>query len=941
MFDALYGTPAAPDGALPPMADSIPFRRRRVWLHQSVLDWMADASSPTQLTQRARLVLWQMFAQGAPTQVKSVRGAGAGWLRSDLGGNHGHQFYLWWARGGSRPMRDRGFDRDEVHVRAVRHHDETSDALDPGDRDAWLPLSATDLGELDLAPALLPAQQEAVASRGRARLIRGQPGTGKTTVLSHTALLDGSRTALYLTYSARLADRARAYFREFAPPSADITVMTFAELYAALGESAVVHDDLASQQRRLVDALAGYPHRHAPWEGHPEALHAELYAFFAGAALPESFRGAPAVGASGFRVEDYAALRKAAVGERAATTAARVGRWLADEGLLPALAPGPSAARRILDAGFTLPASLRDVTSVFVDEAQDLSRVESWLLVEVVAAMGDGARLVVAADEGQTVRPTDFDWGHFSDVVARRFASPVRHDLTGNVRSPRALVSVVQRTLDLYHQLAKDQRPRGRSLDAAEEVVSGRVIRCRVRDGEFARLAAALDELPGTALVHPGAEAPTSLRATGVETFSADAAKGLDFSVVAVLGAGAYIAGLRAEATQAGSDPWHVALARSMTDQLRVAVSRATDTLIFVERDGDPGDVEVDRLCRGDDGEYADGFLQRMDVDEVIALLERPDATAEELVQEFLDDVRTSLREHPRRALDRARRARGLLGRADSRVGVTDLSLRAAAMRAQGVAALHLALTGSSGDVELRELFDESARAFRGARVTVAERGARALRDLRLKAGDSADDARWLVDNLAALGDEAPECADGAREALRQWCARCETATLPEGSTARVKLVAAVECVDDAPPDVVDRVRLRVSGALLAADDAERALQVLRRMRAPAAREEGRCLEKLGRWSEAADRYESVGATGDALRCARRQPDVPRALRLAEAHESDAADALRWLRDALAAVEDGAAHTASLTDEELAHTRERLERVFGSASRTGRWRRMG
>lgn len=120
-------------------------------------------------------------------------------------------------------------------------------------------------------------------------------------------------------------------------------------------------------------------------EGKCEALHAELHAYFAGASLPEAFRDSPACPEEGFSVEDYVALRKAAIGEKAATVAAKVGRFLLERDALREIAPGPWQARRFLDAlrgDVALPASLADVRSIFVDEVQDLTRVESALLID-------------------------------------------------------------------------------------------------------------------------------------------------------------------------------------------------------------------------------------------------------------------------------------------------------------------------------------------------------------------------------------------------------------------------------------------------------------------------------------------------------------------------------------------------------------------------------
>lgn len=91
---------------------------------------------------------------------------------------------------------------------------------------------------------------------------------------------------------------------------------------------------------------------------------------------------------------------------------------------------------------------------------------------------------------------------------------------------------------------------------------SGRVAHCRVRgDAELARLAAKLSELPRAAFVHPGTRPPEGRRTGAAETFGRATAKGLDFSVVAVIGAGRHISDAQAHAAQGATEPFYTALA--------------------------------------------------------------------------------------------------------------------------------------------------------------------------------------------------------------------------------------------------------------------------------------------------------------------------------------------------------------------------------------------
>lgn len=922
--------------------------RRRVYLHQSVLDWMAAPSSDRQLTQRARLVLWQMFAQGAPTQVKSVRGAGRGWLRSDLGGNNGHQFYLWWTRGGAPPLKGRGISPQDVLVRAVRHHDETNLALDPGDERAWLPLEGHELDGYDLSPPMLDTQRAVLAARARVRLVRGHPGTGKSTVLGRAALGSAHGAVLYLTYTERLAERARRYLDELAASPGRVRVMTFRALFESLKRAwgvaarAMPDDD---GREALASAMTSYQDRYAPWEGRLDALHAELHAHFAGASLPYGFRDAPACARPGFAHDDYVALRKDAIGERAASRAARIAATLIERDALREVAPGPCDAHALLTRcreGASVPDELGGYGAVVVDEVQDLTRVESALLVDLVAAIGRAhaapVELLVAGDEGQTVRPTDFEWGCFADLVAREFGEVESFDLERNVRSPRALAAVLDRTTSLYRELAKDQRPRGRATEAHEETVSGRVLRCELRDeADIARLAEALGALPGVALVHPGDEPPTWCRGIDLGTFSSAAAKGLDFSVVAVLGAGRHLAELRALAAQGEVDPLHRTLARSRIDQLRVAVSRASDTLVFIDQANDHAAAEVDRLLQPD-GAAPEGFLGVMSVDDVTALLERSDASSEELVREFLADVRQTTEAHPRHALACARRAYGLLGRSDSRVGVADLGLRAEVMRARGVAATRVAMLADTSATEHRTLLTEANTVLNAAHEPTLARAVICLRDLA-KTGRDVEAAEELAGLLEPLVAQVPSWDREIRKALDAWAARHADAALPTGTRAKRQGLDALVHVaaslpgSEAMASRVERLRARTAEALHEAGAHAEALAIAREMTPRPDSLEARCLEALGHHAEAAEVYQRAGVYPDALRCLRAVGDINEALALAARIHAPELPVLQRLRGALDAMADCAQDLDALTRSEREALREVVARVVPTRGR--------
>lgn len=927
-------------------------RRRKLLVHQDVLDWMDDPRSDRQLQQRARLVFAQLAAQGMPPQVKGVQGRGRGWLRTDLGGNNGHQFYLWWARAGSPPVKHLALGPEEILVRAVRHHDETHDGLDPGGPDQWVGLPGQELKDNGLFPELLPAQQEAIEARVRLRVLRGQPGTGKTTVLQQAALAAPGQRTLYLTYNALLAERARDFFDQFAPDPGQVAVLTFGELLRkVLPAAPAVVAPLAERITVLARALDSAPRKFPPWDKHPEELFGELHAWIAGAALPTPFRGAPACEGPLLREEAFVRLRAKTLDERTARNAVLAVQAL-DPRLLPEIVGDPWWARRALDkvrTGARVPKALADLQAVFVDEVQDLTLVEVALLAALVEAASAGREapldVMVAGDESQTVRPTDFDWGAFADAVAPTLGAGSTFDLLGNVRSPRAIATLVERSWSLYQHLDKAQRPRGRGDLEIEESVSGRVLRCRVPDAAtLARVGRALLERPSTVLVFPGARVPPELRPDGLDVWSSDAVKGLDFSVVAVVDAARRIREIEALRARK-NDQVQSLRARTRADQFRVALSRATDTVIFLDVGDDAGgDGALHRLCVDDQEGPLEGYVASIDPDALLALLARDDASAQELVLEYVQEATGLLHAHPRRALDRLRHARGLLGRADSRCGVSDTGLRRQVHRLLGRAAWVNA--AQDGALDAAELMEEARRALLLGDLKVAAKASLLVRDLWKGDADSGASAEALLALREQVLAEFAELRDPLDRALRAWVASRETALLPSGRAARVRLLESVGAAQrlfagESPvlAHVERSLRRRVAVALREESHGREALEVLIPLDPRDRAEEARCHEVLGQLRDASLAWEEAGDLGAALRCARELPDLDRALALATRAGTADAPALRWaceLRDLLIARR---AEADGLNE----HERGALARVFDDAlpARSGARRRRG
>ncbi|MBM4292297.1 MAG: hypothetical protein FJ138_13385, partial [Deltaproteobacteria bacterium] len=602
MTDFVHLTPHTAEGAAPRAL------RSALYLHADLLsddahNLLTHSDHSHQLKKRAALLLTQLGAYGNAS-FKSVAGVNAGWRRSPLGGNGGMQYYLWWAKHSAPPVKGLGFPAGAIVVRAAREHDDTSKPIAAGALEDYRCFSLAHAAEEAAAEAPWTEAQLAFIQGGEPiRLLRGQPGSGKTTSLWRAVEVSGARRVLYLTWSAALATRASAYFGVMAPVGCAVEAMSLDALW----------EELVSGSGRApsgVDAVEGYKSavRAAVGDHRLRARlveSAELYAGLTRAWLvgrapwgarrvwgeeeesAEEREEREALGAWGGVIEGALGEARRAWGQVLARRPEALAELFPDlaraQAALEAL--GAREARRAL-AAYDL---------VVVDEVQDLTPLEVEALARLCERLcereGEGApRLLLAGDEGQVVRPTYFEWAELSRHL-RRLARPSRVVLRHNLRSPRAIGEVLSRVG--YGHLPAELRPRGQAAVEIDNDAAAWVGWCAFEgagEGEGEGAAAWVSELlegaaeTSLAFVYLGAEPPAWLAgplagdALRDRLYTPRDVKGLEFDHVCLLGAAGALARLTPE--RAEEDPLAYMLE---VNHLRVALSRATQTLVCLE----------------------------------------------------------------------------------------------------------------------------------------------------------------------------------------------------------------------------------------------------------------------------------------------------------------------------------------------------------------------
>ena len=898
---------------------------RKLYLHNDFFEWLLEDRTPRDKINRANLVLRHLAAFGKTGIVKLVRGPARGWRRSPLGGGHGMHFYLWWASQGTPPVADLDLDKNDILIRAVRHHDETSQALAPGDWPA--DYQALDLTTLvnqhdDYGFAYHDTQHEIARSTAAVRFIKGHPGSGKTNSLWLSASLLEGKKALYLTYNESLANEAEQYFSALGPASLAMQVYNFDDFLASIvgpdeHPDAPVH---RSEQARFsaFEELVNddFRGRLGPWDGKLRELHSELHAHLIGRALPsmaDKRRTRPSLLMT---AKSYRKAREKEIGRAPASTVLAVGRVIESAGRLGELFPGPVRAQRGLELlsspeGARVRERFAEVDGMFVDEVQDLTLVEAFFLMRLCAFIGAHRErgipaFVAAGDEGQTVHATDFEWSELSRLAAENIGRRSEWELSSNVRSPRKIALIINESWELYKTLGRRDRPRGYAHADVDEATQGTVIYTQCRDiEEFVEFVKEFDALPNAALVYPDHSIPADfqnlpLLADAIMT-SRDA-KGLGFQTVGVLAPGSQMVRID-ELTDRENPQRHLyeLWGRALVDHLRVALSRATENLLLIDIDpSEPARYQVHELC---------SEVQFMDMEphQVIDFLRRDDRDVTELVAEFAEEVDTLLFSQPMRAYRRALQMTALLGERDASTAVHDEALRTQAWQLLGRAAIDVLyhLEGQESRHDRHAIFTAGENAFH---ILEQPENFDALCFLNRCRASQAPDWQLFAPTarvaINALSSMDPAIARITRQAVRDYCQACARQPVSENPTVRVALRQAfdqaVAALSEEYPELSaehSRMMIAISQAAMASGHHAEALELLRAADPRDHASEAMCHRALGDLAAAAESFEKVGDFANALACLRDIPDVDGALHIARRIDDHSlAKLLDWLQ---------------------------------------------
>ena len=392
----------------------------------------------------------------------------------------------------------------------------------------------------------------------------------------------------------------------------------------------------------------------------------------------------------------------------------KVARFLPADGVravFPELVAATRAIGRLRDDD--LPEGFDEFDRIVVDELQDLTLLETAVVVELCRAIGRrhgrAPWLLMAGDAGQTVRPTGFDWGPLNDLLARRVGAPARFPVwrstcVAPAASPRSSSAPRSGT----STSRRDVRPTKQRRQDGGQHVDAHLVHVHVPSPSEAvelleHLGEADDVVVLSARNDPPSWVPERLRDS---VLTPAEAKGLEYQSVCLLDPGRLLSHLRSEEQEYLVDAELDQQARrTAIDHLRVTLSRATETLACIDVEATDEERALSLALLGDAAPYSP--------EDLLDHFAHADASPEERVQARTNDARLLIDSAPGRAWQRVRQAFRLLGDPELPNGVSDRAVRLDARTTLLATAARLIVDGPPDGVQLHEVLEAALEAVR------------------------------------------------------------------------------------------------------------------------------------------------------------------------------------------------------------------------------------
>jgi len=705
------------------MEQQIRTDRFEIWVHNAVYTFLRNNQK---LKHKFALTLDSLKIKAPTPQTKTTQGVNDLWSRDGIGGNRGNQWYLWWTfKGPSIQATDETLR--PLFIRAIRDHDNHSELYKDDDIARYTKYTHNNLLNSDSPPSLYlhERQQAFIRSSAQIRTLSGNPGSGKTLTL-HQSVSRLNKKVLYITWSQALAEKAQEYFTAFKRQDTKVDVRYFREFLNEITndtipsfslEAAVKH---FNKQRTEMDF--------GPWRDNVTLLLLELRAHKF-ARMPRIDDLLDSTKQCSINTSEYNAIeREQILGKQAVTIAKRYSQKdrLNGEELFPDL-QGALTALRSLEMG-NVPENYMTYNAIVVDELQDLTILEQKVIVTLARCIGDqpsGLQPTVwfAGDEGQTVNGSEFRWPATNDLLSElRYGSVEEFQLESSPRFPNNIAEVLERLRnEQTENIDKRLRPRGQGPvigNKEEKAVIWHVTIGTPEEGK--ELIEQILELGGerVAVIIPR-ERQSEVKdqignVKGVQT--PVEVKGLEYQISCVVNMGRELDAVsEARNSLRNRHKLERNFSRYRYDRLRVAISRATETLIVLDIEATDDEVSRSRKLLG---------VASSTKEDLLRFLEEPNLDPDGRLRSILggiDQIYGSPEAvHQLSAWDKVRKSLELLSDRDHHYAESDDSLRIETVDKAGKVALWLIAADTlHNDLKIDEIRETILRELRNDGRTV------------------------------------------------------------------------------------------------------------------------------------------------------------------------------------------------------------------------------
>lgn len=512
-----------------------------------------------------------------------------------------------------------------------------------------------------------------------------------------------------------------------------------------------------------------------------------------------------------------------------------------------------------------MPGGFINFDRIVVDEIQDLTLLEMAVVVELCRAIARHREyapwLLLAGDEGQTVRPSGFEWGRLKKFINDHVASPYDFYLEDNLRCPHKIAEVIERASEMYTLLKKGKRPSKQNYQPGGQYVEAHLFHVAVGTAHEAnKLLEDLDNVEGVIVLSPQDDLPNWIDEELQDMVTRPAeAKGLEYQSVCLLDPGRLLTRIDPALIDKKSLKLEEQERRTTIDQLRVALSRATETLTFIDVEASDTEQEASLKLIGKSAPFEPEDLIEYFTDEGKPI--------DEQVLVRTNDARSLIDERPRRAWRRVYQALRLLGDPNLPNGVSSKAVRHEVHITVLATAARLLVDGIPPGVARADVFaavNESLKELDSSPTS------RAFKELETWLSKRTNPSSGLLDAVHALdknGDWLRAALVSVAQELRH--SLDTEATIAVTAKNFSKDVESWLSITGYIGDIKSEGRLlrcKAVDTLIEARDLQSADQVLARIHPDDHQRIGRLREMQGNFQEAAAAFEQAGASNDALR---------------------------------------------------------------------------